>query len=151
MNVKRANLDICKWIIDGEFVRGQEVPEDMVLIIPEQAFFGYIIPKKYVAFSMDKVRMLPADKKPIVNMEIVKPENEIKPTDYLRIMRREFARKFTGKDGDVWVNTKFMKNIDLNLCKFYQGCMFERIIVMEGETPVMVLLPLKITGEHDWH
>lgn len=153
MNKKRVNLDICKWIINGEFVRGQDVPEDKVLILPEQACFGYILPKKDVAFSMDKVRMLWAEKKQIVDMDIVKPENEIKPTDYLRMMcsGKEFARKFTGKGGDVWINTKFMKNINVRGCKFYQACMFEVVIVMEADVPVMVLLPLKILEERDWH
>ena len=64
--------------------------------------------------------------------------------------RKEIARKFEtfdGKDGKVvWINEKFLRNLDLSSCRFYQPKdePLHNVIAVEDGIPVMVLLPIKI-------
>ena len=152
MNWKKANLDICNTLIGGEMVRGQTISDEQLLIIPREAFYGYIFSPKDIAFSMQKVKMLPPDSRQIFKPEAIVPENELKVTQSLRLAswKKIMARKFISIGKSVWVDTKFLKCIDVAQCKFYQEeNPLECIFVTENDKPVMCILPMRIIEEHE--
>ena len=154
MNYKQANLDICKQIINNEFVRGQKISDKLFLVIPSEGYYGYYINPKDCAFSMGKIKMIPKDKPKIGDFSLIDPGNEIKITNRLNLMfrnRNDTIRMFKNGEKAVWVNSKFLKCLDLYACKFYQkpGEVIAPIIAVEDETPVMMILPMNIRGNID--
>lgn len=145
MNYKRAQLEICKEILNGEFVRGQMTVEDLILIIPGCGYYGYFFNPAEISFSMSKVHLIDLETRIIADLSIIKDENEIKITRFIRILdyKSKMARKFETKGKkDVWVDCIFLKNIDTFAAKFYQEK--DIIIAVEDGVPVMCLLPIKI-------
>ena len=154
MNYKHANLEICKQIINNEFVRGQEISDDLFLVIPSEGYYGYYINPKDCAFSMSKIKMLPKDGRKIGDFALIDPICEIKITNRLNLMfrtRNDTIRMFKNGDQASWVNSKFLKCLDLYACKFYQkpGEVLTPILAVEDGTPVMVILPMRIDGSFD--
>lgn len=149
MNYKRANLEICKDIINGELIRAQKSENEMYLFVDPEGHYGYFINKKDVAFSMDKVREFSKETRNITKLEAIKPENEIKPTKFLRIIDfcgKRLAQKFEAEGKEVWIQRDFLKNLDINATKFYQEKenKLETVVAVEDGVPVMCLLPFKI-------
>ena len=54
MKYKQANLEICKQIINNGFVRGQEISDELFLIIPNEGYYGYYIDEFYGNTSIRK-------------------------------------------------------------------------------------------------
>lgn len=150
MNYKRAYLEICKDIINNEYVRGQEANDDLMLIIPPDGFYGYYLKKDNIPFNKEKLRMIPTETRKIIDLEIAKPENEIKLTNHLILMdyRKGMVRKFSADGKEVWVNADFLKNLDLNASRFYQEKdePFSAILAEEDGEPTMCILPMKVRG-----
>ena len=149
MNYKRANLEICKDIINGELIRAQKYENEMYLFIDPEGHYGYFINRKDVAFSMDKVREFSKETRNVAKLEAIKPENEIKPTNFLRIIDfcgKRLARKFEAEGKEVWIQCDFLKNLDINATKFYQEKenKLETVVAVEDGVPVMCLLPIRI-------
>ena len=152
MNYKRANIEICRQIIDGKVVRaqgqkGQQI--EYILIIPEPAYYGYFIEKDNIAFAMNKVEKLRIE---IANLENIAPENEIKPTSNLRIIDhkgKEMIRNFEAEGKKVWVKCDFLKNLEMGVTRFYQekdnpnGVIIAAEYVNNVMKPVMALSPMR--------
>ena len=72
---------------------------------------------------------------------------------YLRLIgeREKKARKFMNDDQVVWVDHKFLKNLDLSCCRFYQkkGLIRDMIVAVEDEIVVMCLLPMRILDDEN--
>ena len=149
MNYKRANLEICKNIINGELIRAQISGDGSRLFIDPEGHYGYFINRDDVAFSMDKVRVFSKETRNVAHLEDINPENEIKPTDFLRIIDyrgKRFARKFEAEGKETWIQCDYMKNLDIIATKFYQKkeSNIENVIAVEDGVPVMVLLPIRV-------
>lgn len=146
MNTKAVNLEICKQLIHGDLVRIQNVSNKLTLIIPDPGYYGYLMPKSDIIFSLEKVKTVDK-KKQIVDLKLMNPKNELKPTQYLRIIdSKNTARLFKSPEGEVWINTKFLKNLNIYSCTFYQDRTNRTslILVVEDMTqPVMCILPLR--------
>jgi hypothetical protein len=154
MNLSAANIEICRQLAKGSRIRTQIMSKKLILVIPEPAYYGYIMDVKDPVFSIEKTTSI--DKKnQIINLSILDQKNEITPTPYLRILtekHNETARLFKSSEGNVWVNTKYLKHINIHQCKFYQDRTKRNslILVVENEkTPVMCVLPLRIFDEQE--
>ena len=147
MNYKRANLEICKELANNELVRGQEVSENMIIIIPESGYYGYFFDKKSIVFNMDKVRMIDSEARKVADLSIVIPENEISISKDLRILdyKHAMARKFTKDGKEVLINNSFLRNLDVYATKFYQDKSNDLsvVIAVEDGVPSMCILPIK--------
>lgn len=149
MQVKRANLEICKKITCGELIHGQRIG-DKTLIIPTPGYYGYFFQKESIAFSMEKVRMIQRKTNKIVDVaKLLQPQNELKLTQELAILdydEKKTARRLKKKETDVWVNTAYIKNIIPHRCKFYQDKKnpLGIILITENNQPVMCVLPVRI-------
>lgn len=146
MNTKAVNMEICKQIIQNHLVRIQHISNKLALVIPDPGYYGYLIKKSDIAFSLEKTTTVDK-KKPIIDMSILNPKNELKITQYLRIIdSKNNARLFKSPETEVWVNTKFLKNLDIYRCRFYQDRTKPTglILAVEDATePVMCILPLR--------
>ena len=149
MNYKNANIEVCREMAGGCLIRGQEMPDNLFLAIPNDGYYGYMFSKNNIAFNLDRVRMISPETRKIADLSMIDPENEIKITEYMRVLsyRKEIARKFETADGtEVWINEKFLRNLDLSACKFFQpkGETIHNVIAVEDGIPVMLLLPIRI-------
>ena len=152
MNYKNANIEVCREMASGCMIRGQDISDELFLAIPNDGYYGYMFSKNNIAFNLDRVRMISLETRKIADLSMIVPENEIKITEYMRVLsyRKDIARKFEafdGKDGKVvWINEKFLRNLDLSACRFYQQKdePLHNVIAVEDGIPVMVLLPLRI-------
>lgn len=153
MNYKQANIEICRKITNGTDVVGMELEipvhgtekkQKTALVIPGEKYcYGYLFPEKDVAFNWNKVRRI---EKEIFKPENICDDNEIKITDFMRILPwKGMGRKFDKAGKDVWVNTEFMKNLRLQDCRFYQNKeeRYGIIIAVENGSPAEVFLPIK--------
>lgn len=145
MDYKKANVEIIKSIIDRDDVRAQALEGGLTLVIPPPHYYGYILTSEEIAFALDRIPKVPKENR-ICRLEVIAPENEIKMTDDFRLIpyKRDMARRFDKNGKTVWINSKFLKNIDLVSCRFYQDKHKDRdvIIATEHGTPAMVILPL---------
>lgn len=145
MNWKRANIEICKGIVDKDDVRAQTIENGMTLVIPEPHYYAYFFTEENIAFAVEKIQKLPQKSK-IVNLGVVEPENEIKMTDDFRLIpyKRGIARRFDKDGKNVWLNNEYLKNLDVYACRFYQtkGKGKDAVIATEHGTPAMMILPL---------
>ena len=154
MNISAANIEICKQLAKGGRIRTQTVSKKLILVIPEPAYYGYVMDVKDPVFSIEKTASVDK-KKQIINLSLLNQKNEITPTPYLRVLtdkRNETARLFKSSEGNVWVNTKFLKYINIHQCKFYQDRTNRNslILVVEKEkTPVMCILPIRAFDEQE--
>ncbi len=148
MKKVKANLEICKHIAEGKIVHGQVVNEDLTFVFTIPGYYGYIFANEDIAFAIEKIKMIPTEIKTFVDLSIIKPKNEIKSTRDFRLLDKEkwSARKFVTQDGkEVWINNKFLCNIIVQECSFYQDGKnpVGSIIAVEKDVPVMVLLPIR--------
>ena len=154
MNISAANIEICKQLAKGNRVRTQIVAKDFILVIPEPAYYGYVMNVKDPVFSIEKTTSVDK-KKQIISLSLLNQKNEITPTPYLRVLtekHHETARLFKSSEGNVWINTKYLKHINIRQCKFYQDRTNRNslILVVEKEkTPVMCVLPLRTFDEQE--
>ena len=147
MDYKKANVEIIKAIIDRDDVRAQALEGGLTLIIPPPHYYGYILTEEEIAFALDRIPKLPGENR-ICRLEVIAPENEIKMTDDFRLLpyNRDMARRFDKNGKTVWVNSKYLKNLAVKACQFYQDKGKDRdvIIATEHGTPAMLILPLLI-------
>ncbi|MBQ3318420.1 hypothetical protein IJG76_00120 [Candidatus Saccharibacteria bacterium] len=152
MKIVQANLDICKCLAEGKAVHGRTVTKDLLLIFPEPGHYGYFFKKKDIAFAIEKVEM---NQKSTIDLSIIDPRNELRPTFTLFLTGKQCtSRVFTTKDDKkISINVKYLRNIDLNICDFYQNRAnrLAPIIAVERKTPVMLLMPIipLATSEED--
>ena len=144
----KANLEICKHIAEGKIVHGQAVGKNLTFIFTIPGYYGYFFAKEDIAFAFEKIEMISKDKKSFVDLSIIKPENEIKSTKEIQLFdnEKESSRKFVAKDGrEVWINNKYLCNLVVQECCFYQDNMNPAgiIIAVEKGVPVMGLLPVR--------
>ena len=154
MNLSAANIEICKQLAKGSRVRTQVISKKLLLVIPEPAYYGYVMDVKDPVFSIEKTASVDK-KKQIINLSLLNPKNEITPTPYMRVLtdkHNEMARLFKSSEGNVWVNTKYLKHINIRQCQFYQDRTNRNslILVVEKEkTPVMCVPPLRTFDEQE--
>lgn len=147
MKYKRANLEICKAMMAGEDIRAQELEDNRIIVIRMPAYYGYIFNRREIAFNMENVRMIGSELKKIIDLSVVKPENKLTVTDTIKILgyKGDTARVMMSGDKEVWLNTKFLENIDTDFCTFFQDKSdpLGQVIVVEVATPVMCVLPIR--------
>ena len=148
MNKVKANLEICKHIAEGKIVHGQTVEKNLTFIFTIPGYYGYFFTREDVAFAIDKIQMISKEKKTIVDLSIIKPENELKSTRDFHLLKgkKVSSRKFVTKENEeVWINRKYLCNLVVEDCRFYQD--FNNpvglIIAVEKGIPVMGLLPMR--------
>lgn len=151
MDWKKANLDICNALVKGELVRAQKTEGDEILVIPSPAYYGYLFNPKDIIFSMAKLQMLPATAHMIFSRSVIAPENEIKATKDLRLLtyKKAIARKFVADGRKTWVDTKLLKQVNVDTCKFYQAKSLEAVIVVDEGVPVMCVLPIRMMEDEE--
>ena len=117
MNYKIANKEVCKALIDGEYVRGYDIDENTAFVTPD-GYYGFIIPKDKMLYDSARIKRC---KKLFEISDYIKPENEIKPTAHYFKCGKEYCQRFDGKDWHVFIQEKFLKKLDKD--EFY--CFFQ--------------------------
>lgn len=124
--------------------------DDNNLFVTPDGYRGYIFPAASVCFNIEKVREI--DNLPI--LETIKPENELKLTEDLRIMDKRnggMCRRLKGNGKNVFVNVKYLDCFQNP--KFYQGEHWSGIIVVtesvsktQTNLPVGIVLPVRVSA-----
>lgn len=143
LKLVQANLEICKHLAQGKKVYGEIATKDLLLIFPEPGYYGYFFKKEDIAFSIEKVKMRDVAMN-AVWLSSIKPANEIKLTDVIYRNGGYDQQVFLAKNNEkTTINTKYLRNIDLDICRFYQ-CQARNspVIAVERKVPVMMLMPI---------
>lgn len=151
MNYIKAQKEVFSELCSGRKLGRFNIDENNVLVSPD-GFKAYIFPISTIAFSLEKIHEMTAF--PIV--ELIKPENELKLTNDLRILdRRSTARRLKKQNGtSTFVNSKFLECFQAP--KFFQGeSNLTTIVVTESirvdgkytDMPVGIILPIRASWD----
>lgn len=139
MNYIKAQKEIFNELCNGRRLGRFNIDENNILVSPD-GFKAYIFPVSTIAFSLEKIQEIKA----IPVVELIKPENELKLTNDLRIIDRyRTARRLKKQNGrSTFVNCKFLECFQNP--KFYQGeSNLTTIVVTEQDYPVGIMLPIR--------
>lgn len=144
MNFAKAQKQIVDSLLKGNRCGRFNVDEKHIFVTPD-GYRGYVFPVSTIVFGLEKISEIT----PFPISEIIQDENELKLTPDLRIMnecRKEMCRRLKGKNGNVFVNVKFLECYQNP--KFYQGDNpLGIVVVAEGAkgayTPVGIILPIR--------
>lgn len=104
MNIKKAQKDVFKQILDGAKAGFFHVDKNNVLVSAD-GYMGYIFPTKKIRFSLDGLREIT----PFPIAELVKPENRMAPTENYRTTQHGMCRWMKHANGNyVLVQNKFL-------------------------------------------
>ena len=151
MNYIKAQKEVFNELLNGRRIGGFNIDENNILVSPD-GFRAYIFPVSTIAFSLEKIQKISAF--PVA--ELIKPENELKLTNDLRILdRRSTARRLKKQNGaSTFVNSKFLECFQAP--KFFQGeSNLTTIVVTESirvdgkytDVPVGIILPIRATWD----
>lgn len=106
MNYIKAQKEVFNSLVSGRRIVGFNIDENNILVSTD-GFRAYIFPVCTVAFSLEKLQKITAF--PVV--ELIKPENELKLTNDLRIVDRSHtARRLKKQNGrNTFVNIRFLE------------------------------------------
>ena len=127
MNYKEINIEIIKCLSDKweNVVRAQRLDDDEILIIPSPAYYGYIIPRKELMVEESRLSFLPLEKPLFKISDYCKPENMVKPTNqfirYGTFLCQRFEGKMKKQTWGVYINEKYLKQVNRDGCEFYQN------------------------------
>lgn len=138
MNIKKAQKDVFKQILDGAKAGFFHVDENNVLVSAD-GYMGYIFPTKKIRFSLDGLRKIT----PFPIAELVKPENRMAPTENYRATQHGLCRWMKHANGNyVLVQNKFLSCF--TGAEFYSGGYnISMIVAAEGDIPVGIILPIR--------
>lgn len=138
MNIKKAQKDVFKQILDGAKAGFFHVDENNVLVSAD-GYMGYIFPTKKIRFSLDGLRKIT----PFPIAELVKPENRMAPTENYRTTQYGLCRWMKHANGNyVLVQNKYLSCF--TGAEFYSGGYnISMIVAAEGDIPVGVILPVR--------
>lgn len=151
MNYIKAQENIFKALIRGMRVAKFDVDDSHVLITPD-SFQGWIFPNDILMINLEKIPQF----NPLEIASIITPANKLQCTLDFRLASsrsKYLLRKLSNGKKIVWVKDKYLQ-IFQNL-EFYQylDMPYKYIVVTEKvrekETPVGVVLPMRIYDEHD--
>lgn len=144
MNYIKAQKEIFSELCNGRRLGRFNIDEKNILVSPD-GFKAYIFPVSTIAFSLEKI----AEMKAFPVVELIKPENELKLTNDLRILdRNRTARRLKKQNGSsTFVNTKFLEYFQNP--SFYQEASgnLSTIVVTEQTYPVGIILPIRATWD----
>jgi len=140
MNYIKAQKEIFSELCNGRRIGRFNIDENNILVSPD-GFKAYIFPVSTIAFSLEKIHEM----NPFPIVELIKPENELKLTNDLRILdRSRTARRLKKQNGrSTFVNTKFLECFQNP--SFYQeeSSNLSTIVVTEHTYPVGIMLPIR--------
>lgn len=151
MNYIKAQETIFKALIRGERVCRFDVDDSHVLITPD-GFKGWIFPNDILAINVEKIMQM----KPLEITSVIIPANKLKTTLDFRLVSqtsKDLLRKLDKGKKAIWVRDKFLQLFQNP--EYYQNACnpISHIVVTEKvrgkETPVGVVLPVRIYDEHD--
>ena len=112
MNIKKAQKDVFKQILDGAKAGFFYVDENNVLV-SANGYMGYIFPTKKIRFSLDGLREIT----PFPVAELIKLENRMAPTENYRTAQHRMCRwmkhangNFLSKTVNCNANQRIIKN-----------------------------------------
>lgn len=131
MNIKKAQKDVFKQILDGAKAGFFCVDENNVLV-SANGYMGYIFPTKKIRFSLDGLREIT----PFPVAELIKLENRMAPTENYRTTQHGMCRWMKHANGNyVLVQNKFLSCFPD--AEFYsEGRPISMIVAAEAEAPV---------------
>lgn len=147
MNYSKAQRIIFDSLCKGGRCARFMLDENNLFVTPD-GYRGFVIPAASVAFNAGKMKEID----PLPILEAVKPENEIKLTDDLRLdkQHKTMSRRLKGNGKNVFVNIKFLECFQNP--KFYQAADMNSMIVVTEQTwrnneefPVGIILPVRIS------
>ncbi|WP_458398563.1 hypothetical protein [Anaerotignum sp.] len=144
MNFVKAQKQVIDSLLKGYRCVRLNIDEKHIFVTPD-GYRGYVFPVSTIVFGLEKISEMTT----FSISEIIQDENELKLTPDLRIMneyRKEMCRRLKGKNGNVFVNVKFLECYQNP--KFYQGDNpLGIVVVAEGAkgayTPVGIILPIR--------
>lgn len=138
MNIKKAQKDVFKQILDGAKAGFFYVDENNVLV-SANGYMGYIFPTKKIRFSLDGLREIT----PFPVAELIKLENRMAPTENYRTAQHGMCRWMKHANGNyVLVQNKFLSCFPD--AEFYsEGRPISMIVAAEAEAPVGIILPIR--------
>lgn len=165
MNYKDINIELIKCMSDkyNPLVRAQVLDDDDILLIPHPAFYGYIIPRRKLLVAESKLVMLNPEKPLFKISDYCKPENRVMPINQYYRFRTNLYQRFEGKFGKktwgVYINERFLKQVNRDGCEFYQNVQPDKdmprenvLVVIHEKTdegkdiykPLLFLMPFEI-------
>lgn len=149
MNYNKAQRIVFDSMCKNNRAARFMLDESNVFVTPD-GYRGFIFPAASVCFNIEKIKEV--EKLPIV--ETIKPENEMKMTDDLRLIDKRaggMARRLKGNGKNVFVNVKFLECFQNP--KFYQAEHWSGIIVVtesmsrtQTNIPVGIVLPVRVSA-----
>lgn len=151
MNYIKAQETIFKSLIRGMQVARFDVDDSHVFITPD-GFQGWIFPNDILMVNLEKIPQF----SPIDIASLITPANKLQSIPDFRLMSsrsKDLYRKLSNGKKIVWVKDKFLQMFHNPEFYQYLDMPNKHIVVTEKvrgkETPVGIVLPMRIYDEHD--
>jgi len=140
MKWEKAQIEVFKSMLTGNIAaRGYWTPDEHRFVVTPDGVHGFVFPRGMIAFDTEQITTCG----PFLTVEKAK-QNRLIPTTRLREFGNVTARAFEGKDGDVYVNDKYLSCYDYGECEFYCADAHGAVIVVENDAIVGFSLPIAV-------